>query len=67
MDTQDRMTGEDFQAWADHMEFNDSQVARTLDLSRNTVVKYKREGAPAYIGFACAAIAFGLPMWRRAA
>lgn len=58
------MEAKDFTAWIAHMGFNDSEVARKLELSRNTVVKYKAEGAPAHIGLACAALAFGLPAWR---
>jgi len=58
------MTADDFNAWIAHMGWNDSKVAAMLNLSRNTVVKYKAEGAPGYIGYACAALAFGLPAWK---
>lgn len=44
-----------------------AEDARALELSRNTVAKYKVEGAPARIGFACAALAFGLPARRSVA
>lgn len=60
------MTAQDFEAWMARMGFNVSQTARTLDLSRNTVDKYRREGAPLHIGYACAALAFGLPVWKQA-
>lgn len=59
------MDAKDFSAWIDHMGWNDSEVARNLELSRNTVAKYKTEGAPASIGYACAALAFGLPEWEQ--
>lgn len=58
------MDAKDFVAWIEHMGWTDSEVSRRLDLARNTVVKYKAEGAPASIGLACAALAFGLPAWR---
>jgi len=58
------MEAKDFCAWIEHMGFSEREAARTLDLSRNSVAKYKAEGAPAYIGLACAALAFGLPAWR---
>lgn len=61
------MAAEDFGAWIDHMGWSDSEVARQLDLSRNSVAKYRKEGAPANIALACAALAFGLPGWRRVA
>lgn len=61
------MTAEDFNAWIAHMGLNVSTAAKALDLSRNSVMKYQREGAPGYIGFACAAIAFGLPAWKKGA
>ena len=60
------MLAKDFSAWLDHMGFNDSEAARRLEISRNTLVKYKVEGGPAWLGLACAAIAFGLPAWRSA-
>lgn len=60
------MEAKDFSAWIEHMGYSDREVTRQLGLgSRNTVAKYKTEGAPAYIGLACAALAFGLPAWRK--
>jgi len=58
------MTGEDFTAWMGHMGWNIMQTSNGLGLGRNTVTKYMRDGAPDYIGYACAALAFGLPRWR---
>lgn len=40
-------------------------AARKLGCANNTVVKYRRDGAPDYIGLACAALAFGLPHWKK--
>ena len=60
------MSAEDFNAWLEHMNFNDAAATRALGLgSRNTLVKYKAEGAPVYVALACAALAYGLPAWRR--
>ncbi len=60
------MTGEDFTAFLAHMGWNKSEASRVLGLGRNTVDRYLDGGAPAYIGYACAAIAFGLPKWESA-
>jgi len=57
------MTAEHFKNWIAVMGWNDSQVASALALSRNSVAKYKREGAPLNIGLACAALAAGLAPW----
>ncbi|WP_028035871.1 hypothetical protein [Chelativorans sp. J32] len=60
------MEAKDFTAWLDHMQFSDAEAARRLGLgSRNTIAKYKVEGAPEYIGLACAALAYGLPAWKK--
>lgn len=60
------MTGEDFTAWMAHVGWNVSKTATAFDMSRNTVAKYLREGAPDHVAYACAAIAFGLPKWQSA-
>lgn len=57
------MSGEEFTAWMAHMGYRKADVARLLGLGRNTVPRYMKEGAPDYIAYACAAIAFGLPKW----
>ena len=59
------MTGEDFQAFLDHMGWSEREAARQLQLSRNSVAKYKREGAKPDIDYACAAIAAGLEPWSK--
>lgn len=61
------MTGIEFAAWLEHTGLNKSQAASRLGLSRNTVDKYLKEGAPDHIAYACAAIAFGLPKWSQPA
>lgn len=60
-----RMLGKDFAAWIEHMKLSDSEAARRLGISRTSLIKYREEGAPVYIGLACAALAFGLPPWRQ--
>tara|TARA_B100000678_G_scaffold289085_1_gene298881 strand:+ start:168 stop:356 length:189 start_codon:yes stop_codon:yes gene_type:complete len=57
------MTGEDFQAFLDHMGWSEREAARQLQLSRNSVAKYRTKGTKADIDFACAALAAGLPRW----
>ena len=57
------MTAHDFTAWMKHMNLDKGETARLLGLGRNTVPRYMAEGAPPYIGYACAAIAMGLPQW----
>lgn len=58
------MTGLDFKNWTAHMDISNRQAALLLGLSRDTVTKYAREGAPRHIGLACAALAHGLTEWR---
>lgn len=57
------MTGDDFTAWMKHMNLGISEAADRLGLGRNTVPRYMKDGAPSYIGYACAAIAMALPQW----
>lgn len=59
------MSADDFNAWLDHMGISGLEAARRLGVSKNTVPRYKIEGAPLHIGLACAALAFGLPPWRK--
>lgn len=59
------MTKDDFAAFLDHMGWNKSKAGRELGISRNSVDAYLKKGTPAYIGLACAALAFGLPAWVR--
>lgn len=59
------MTADDFNAWLAHMGYSGLEAARKLGCANNTVVKYRRDGAPDYIGLACAALAFGLPHWKK--
>ncbi len=58
------MEAKDFVAWLEKEGLNTSKASRLLGLARNTIDKYKEEGAPAHIAYACAAISFGLPPWR---
>lgn len=61
------MTSSDFATWLDHMGLSQRQAAVMLDISRNSVAKYLEIGAPALVGYACAALAAGLPQWSGAA
>lgn len=59
------MTGADFTAWMQLKGWNILKTAAELELGRNTVSRYMREGAPKHIAYACAALAFGLPAWKQ--
>lgn len=59
------MEAKDFVAWLEHMGLNDLAASKALGISRTSVQKYKTEAAPPVIGLACAALAFGLPPWRK--
>lgn len=61
-----RMTSEDFNNWLTERGFSGLEAARQLGVSKNTVVKYRRVGAPLYIGLACAAISNSLAPWGNA-
>lgn len=57
------MTALQFEAWLEHMGWSGLEAARRLGLSKDTVTKYKRHGAPITVALACAALASGLPPW----
>lgn len=57
------MTASDFAAWLAHMGLSQRQAASALGIDRNSVNKYAKDGAPPSIGYACAALAAGLPQW----
>jgi hypothetical protein len=59
------MTADDFNAWLEHTGFSGLEAARQLGTANNTIVRYRRDGAPHYIGLACSAICQGLPPWRK--
>lgn len=61
------MTGEDLAAWMEAQGLNIIKAADLFGIGRNTMARYMKEGAPDYIAYACAAIAFGLPKWRKVA
>lgn len=58
------MTATDFTAFLAHMGWSDYTAAREFGAARNSIMAWKRRGAPLYIALACAALAFGLPAWR---
>ncbi len=57
------MNAKDFTHWMDRMGLkSDSAAAELLGLgSRNTVAKYRADGAPLYIALACAALLNNIP------
>jgi hypothetical protein len=62
------MSPEDFTAWVSLMKrtrgWSARECAKQLDCGVNTIAIWSQKGAPGYIGYACAAIAYGLPAWR---
>lgn len=60
------MTADDFEAWQDGMGLSGLEAARRLGLAKNSVVRYRAEGAPVTVALACAALAAGLGPWRPA-
>ncbi|CAN0653504.1 hypothetical protein [Nitratireductor sp. OM-1] len=60
------MGATDFDAWLKHLGFSERHAARVLQVGRATIARYRREGAPAHIGYACTAIALGMPIWQKA-
>ena len=63
------MTKEDFSAWVYHMKsaqkWSSRRCSRELGCGVNQIAIWSENGAPPYIGLACAALAFGLPAWRK--
>ena len=57
------MTGKQFAAWCDHMGLRDSDAARQLGTAPSTIARYRKDGGPALLGLACAAISAGLSSW----
>jgi hypothetical protein len=58
------MTPEDFTAWLAHIGWSKRRAARELGCSFNSVAAWCAKGAPPYIGYACAALAWGLRAWK---
>ncbi len=57
------MTADEFNAWKKNAGLSGLEAARRLGISKNTVTRYSREGAPKNIALACAALASGLTPW----
>lgn len=58
------MTAEDFNDWLDKTGLSGLEAARQLGVAKNSVVKYRREGAPLHVALACSAIYHKLSPWR---
>lgn len=61
------MSPKDFTAWVAHIKaargWSARECAKQLGCGVNTIALWSRNGAPLYIGYACAAISYGLPAW----
>lgn len=57
------MSASDFATWMDRMGFKSNDTAaEALGVgSRNTIAKYRKDGAPLYIALACAALINNIP------
>lgn len=60
------ITAAAFEAWVARMGWSGREAARRLGVSKDSVVRYRREGAPRTVGLACAALAVGLDVWMSA-
>lgn len=64
------MTSDAFAAWAAHMAeargWSRRRCAKELGCGVNQVAIWARNGAPIYIGLACAALSRGLAPWSQA-
>jgi len=58
------MTASDFSAFLTHMDWSDYTAARELGAARNSIIAWRKRGAPLYVALACAALAKGLLPWR---
>ena len=63
------MTPADFQAWVALMAargLSERQLVKELGTGNNQITRWKRNGAPEYVGLACSALLNGLrPFARR--
>lgn len=63
------MSAADFAAWVEMMRDQRSwsrrRCAEELGCGVNQISIWSANGAPPYIALACAALAFGLPAWRK--
>ncbi|MTI44256.1 hypothetical protein JM93_04071 [Roseibium hamelinense] len=57
------MNADEFQHWCQRMGFKSTAAtAEALGIgSRNTIAKFRKQGAPRYIALACAALVNNLP------
>ncbi len=57
------MTSENLAAWQKQMSYTYESAAKALGISRATYGRYLKDGAPLYIGLACAALTARLAPW----
>ncbi len=59
------MTSDNFNAWLINMGISGLEAARRLGCAKDTITKYKRDGAPEYIGLACSALYHNMKPWEK--
>jgi hypothetical protein len=57
------MTGPAFAAWLAHMGWSSARAHRELGCGINTVLEWRRKGAPLYVDHACENLAEGRSPW----
>lgn len=58
------MTGSEFEAWLRAMKISGAEAGRLLDVTPNTITRYRRSGAPKSVGLACSALFHRLGEWK---
>ena len=60
------MKAQDFKDWIAIHKFSMYDLEKRFGVTRKTLSKYRDEGGPEWLGYACAAISHGIPAWRQA-
>jgi DNA-binding transcriptional regulator YiaG len=60
------MNAKDLKAWRKTLNLSAAEAARRLECSRTSIQSWERgkTSIPGHVGYACTAIAMGLPKWR---
>lgn len=58
------MTAAEFARWLAEKKISGAEAARLLDVTPNTITRYRRHGAPRSVGLACAALYHRIGEWK---